>query len=285
MSYEFCDVIHIEGLKVFAHHGVFREEKEAGQDFYVNADLYTDLREAGLTDDLTKSTHYGEVSLLIGRCLTEQTYDLIETAAERTAEEILRQFPRVRALTLELHKPHAPIPMEFSTVCVRIHRGWHRAYVALGSNMGDSRAYIEEALRAFSTDPRIRVEKVSSLIVTKPYGGVEQDDFLNGVVLLDTLYSPELLCKLHEIEAAAHRERTRRWGPRTLDLDILFYDKLIYEDENLIIPHVDLHNRDFVLQPMAEIAPCFRHPILQKTMLQLWEELRAREENGGQIRR
>ena len=283
MNYEFCDVIHIEGLKVFAHHGVFPQEKEAGQDFYVNADLYTDLREAGLTDDLTKSTHYGEVSLLIGRCLTEQTYDLIETAAERTAEEILRQFPRVRAVTLELHKPHAPIPMEFSTVCVRIHRGWHRAYVALGSNMGDSRAYIEEALRAFSADPRIRVEKVSSLIVTKPYGGVEQDDFLNGVVLLDTLYSPaELLYKLHEIEAAAHRERTLRWGPRTLDLDILFYDKLIYEDDNLIIPHVDLHNRDFVLQPMAEIAPCFRHPILQKTMQQLWEELRAREEKGGQ---
>ena len=141
---------------------------------------------------------------------------------------------------------------------------------------------IEEALRAFSTDPRIRVEKVSSLIVTKPYGGVEQDDFLNGVVLLDTLYSPaELLCKLHEIEAAAHRERTLRWGPRTLDLDILFYDKLIYEDDNLIVPHVDLHNRDFVLKPMAEIAPRFRHPILQKTMQQLWEELQAREENGG----
>ena len=280
MSYEFCDVIHIEGLKVFAHHGVFREEKEAGQDFYVNADLYTDLREAGLTDDLTKSTHYGEVSLLIGRCLTEQTYDLIETAAERTAEEILRQFPRVRALTLELHKPHAPIPMEFSTVCVRIHRGWHRAYVALGSNMGDSRAYIEEALRAFSTDPRIRVEKVSSLIVTKPYGGVEQDDFLNGALALKTLLTPqELLERLHEIEQEAHRERLIHWGPRTLDLDILLYDDLVLDTPDLIIPHVEMHLRDFVLIPLAQIAPWKRHPVLGLTVSQMLADLQAKQES------
>lgn len=276
----FGDEIRIKGLEVFAHHGVYAQEKKKGQLFYVDAVLHTQLHEAARTDDLTQSTHYGEVSQLIGSCLTEQTYDLIETAAEKTAEEILRQFPRVRAVTLTLHKPEAPIPMAFADVAVRITRGWHRTYIALGSNMGDRSAYLRQAVQALEEDPRIRVLRESSLIETEPYGGVEQEKFLNGVVLADTLYTPgELLSRLHEIEAAAHRERTLHWGPRTLDLDILFYDHLIWEDEELVIPHADLQNRDFVLKPMAEIAPYFRHPILQKTMSQLWEEWQQRDKS------
>lgn len=271
---EICgDEIQIKGLEVFAHHGVLAKEKKAGQQFYVDAVLHTELREAALTDDLTRSTHYGEVCQLIGRCLTEQTYDLIETAAEKTVEQILFTFPRVRAVTLTLHKPEAPIPMIFTDVAVKISRGWHRVYIALGSNLGDRRAYLQQAVQRLSEDSRIRVLRESSLVETKPYGGVEQGDFLNGVVLVDTLYPPrELLARLHEIEAEAGRERTLHWGPRTLDLDILFYDRLVWEEEALVIPHADLQNRDFVLKPMAELAPCFRHPILHKTMSCLWEE-------------
>lgn len=268
------DEIRIENLKIFAHHGVFAEEKEKGQDFYVNAVLYTDLRKAGLKDDLTLSTHYGEVSLLIQKCLTEETYDLIEKAAEVTVKEILLRFPLVKAVDFELRKPHAPIPLEFASVSVKIHRGWHETYIALGSNMGDSRAYLTEAVRKLDENENNVVDKVSSFLVTKPYGGVEQNDFLNGVLKMRTLYSPEeLLEELHRIEQEAGRERKLRWGPRTLDLDILFYDKLIFEDENLIIPHVDMQNRDFVLIPMAEIAPNFRHPVLQKTMEELKRDL------------
>jgi len=111
---------------------------------------------------------------------------------------------------------------------------------------------------------------VSDLLTTKPYGGVEQEDFLNGAIAIRTLLTPEeLLEKLHAIEAAANRERTLRWGPRTLDLDIIFYDKLIYESDTLIIPHVDLENRYFVLKPLSELAPNYRHPILQRTVTQL----------------
>lgn len=268
------DEIHIDNLEVFAHHGVFPQEKEQGQKFYVNAVLYTSLREAGKKDDLTLSTHYGEVSLLIGRCLTEHTYNLIETAAEKTAEAILLAFPGVQSLDLEVRKPEAPIPMQFESVSVKIHRGWHRAYVALGSNMGDSRGYIEEAIRALSEQKNIRMGKVSDLIVTKPYGGVEQADFLNGVLEMDTLYTPkELLELLHVLEQAAGRERKVHWGPRTLDLDIIFYDNLVYGDEELIIPHTDMHNREFVLRPMAQIAPWFRHPVYGKTMQEMLAEL------------
>ena len=126
--------------------------------------------------------------------------------------------------------------------------------------------------------PLMEVQRVSSLIVTAPYGGVEQDDFLNGVLCLDTLLSPEeLLEELHKMEASAGRERLVHWGPRTLDLDILFYDHLVYHSENLVIPHGDLCNREFVLEPMNEIDPYFIHPVCGKTIAQLLRELREKE--------
>lgn len=267
------DEIRIDNLEIFAHHGVFPEEKERGQYFYVNLVLYTDLRLAGKRDDLKLSTDYGDVSLFLEQQLTGRTFDLIEAAAEAAAEAVLLRYPLVRELELELRKPSAPIPMRFDSVSVKLRRGWHQAYIAFGSNLGDRRAYIDNAIKALKEDERNRVEKVSAILETRPYGGVEQGDFLNGVLKLDTLYTPgELLDKLHELEQEAGRERTIHWGPRTLDLDILLYDRLVYEDKDLILPHPDMQNRDFVLRPMAELAPWLRHPLLGKTMKELLEE-------------
>lgn len=272
------DEIRIENLEVFAHHGVFAQEKEQGQLFYVNAVLYTDLRLAGVRDDLNLSTDYGDVSLFIEKQLTEHTYDLIEAVAEAVAEAILLHYPLVRELDFELRKPHAPIPMRFESVSAKIHRGWHQVFVAFGSNLGDRKGYIDSAIKALREDAHNRVEKISDILETKPYGGVEQEDFLNGVLKMDTLYTPhELLDNLHELEQAAGRERKIHWGPRTLDLDIIFYDKLVYEDKNLILPHVDMQNREFVLKPMVQLAPWFRHPLLHKTMEEL---LNLLEEKG-----
>ena len=110
--------------------------------------------------------------------------------------------------------------------------------------------------------------------MTKPYGGVEQDDFLNGAMEVRTLLTPEeLLAELHRIEAEHGRERVLRWGPRTLDLDIIFYDDLVMDSDELTIPHIDMQNRDFAVDPMAEIAPYKRHPIYGKTMKELKGEL------------
>ncbi|MDO5344187.1 MAG: 2-amino-4-hydroxy-6-hydroxymethyldihydropteridine diphosphokinase [Lachnospiraceae bacterium] len=268
------DEIRIENLEFFAHHGVFPEETRLGQKFLVSLTMYTNTRKAGLSDELEGSTHYGEVSHFITSYMQEHTYKLIEAAAEHLAEAILLQYPLVEGVELELKKPWAPVGLPLETVSVKITRFWHTAYIALGSNLGDKQAYLDGALQALKAVPGCAVEKVSSYLVTAPYGGVEQDDFLNGALKLRTLLPPqELLEEMHKIEQAAHRERLVHWGPRTLDLDLLLYDDEVFETDTLIVPHVEMHLRDFVLRPMAEIAPNLRHPILHKTMTQLLEEL------------
>ena len=264
------DEIRIQNLEVFANHGVFQEETNLGQKFLFSLTMYTDTRKAGKSDCLEESIHYGEVSQFITEYTKTHTRKLIEAAAEDLATALLLHYPLLKGVTLELEKPWAPVGLPLETVSVKISRFWHRSYIALGSNLGDKKAYLDQAVKALHEHPQCRVQKVSSYLVTEPYGGVEQDDFLNACLALDTLLSPqELLDLLHEIEQAAHRERLIHWGPRTLDLDILLYDNEVLETEDLIIPHIEMHKRDFVLKPLAEIAPYKRHPILGKTVGEL----------------
>lgn len=140
--------------------------------------------------------------------------------------------------------------------------------------MGDKKKYLDDGIQGLREMKEIVVEKVSNYLETEPYGVVEQDKFLNGVLKLRTfLPVDELLDRLHDLEKAADRKRIIHWGPRTLDLDILFYDNEIIDTEDLHIPHIDMENRDFVLKPMVEIAPYYRHPILNQTMEQLLNKL------------
>lgn len=268
------DKITIKNLEVFANHGVFAEETALGQKFVISACLYTDTRKAGRTDELGYSIHYGEVSQFITDFMKNHTYKLIEAAAEHLVEAMLLEIPNLESVELELKKPWAPVHLPLETVSVKITRSWHTAYIALGANMGQEETFLNDAVAALGKVKGCRVEKVAGYLRTKPYGGVEQDDFLNSALELKTLLTPEeLLEELHRIEADAGRVRTIHWGPRTLDLDIIFYDDLILDTPDLHIPHIDMHRRDFVLIPMNEIAPYKRHPILMKTVAQLRGEL------------
>ena len=272
------DEIRIEGLKVYAHHGVYPQEAEQGQNFLVSVYLQIDAREAGKHDDLSQSVDYGQVCTLIHSFMKEHTYMLLEAVTENLAREILLRYQMVKSAKVRVSKPQAPIPYPFSDVSVAVERSWHQAYVSFGSNVGDREEYIRNGLLALENEADIFLLGTSSMIETEPYGGVEMDPVLNGAVRLKTLLTPyELLEVLNRIEEAAGRERTLHWGPRTLDMDILFYDDLILEEEYLTIPHIDMKNRDFVLRPMMELAPGLVHPVYRKTIQDMWNELQEKK--------
>ena len=197
-------------------------------------------------------------------------------AIERMAEELLLRTERLEKVCLEIKKPWAPVGLPLETVSVEIERGWHTAYIALGANLGDKEANLRLGVEALRARKGCQVLAVSDFLVTEPYGGVEQDYFLNGAMKIRTLLTPhELLERLHEIEREAKRERVVRWGPRTLDLDILLYDDLILDEEELHIPHIEMYKRDFVLKPLCQIAPYVRHPVYNRTAAELLAALEA----------
>ena len=268
------DQILIKNLTVFANHGVLEAENVLGQKFILSAVLDLDIQQAAQSDDLTKTIDYGSVCREMQLFLSQHTFQLIETCAEKLIMHLLLLYPQIQSIDLTLEKPWAPIKMPLDSVGVHLKRARHIAYIALGSNMGDKEAYLQKALQLIDQEPACKVLARSNFITTKPYGNTSQDDFLNGVCKIETLFSPEnLLAFLHQIEYACNRVRSEHWGPRTLDLDIIFYDDIILQTTDLTIPHIDMHNRRFVLEPLNQIAPYYLHPVYQKRICELFNLL------------
>lgn len=148
-----------------------------------------------------------------------------------------------------------------------------RAYVALGSNLGDREENLRNALKHLQENG-VEVVKCSTFIETEPYGVTDQPGFVNAVCRVETELAPlELLRLLLRIEQEMGRVRLRRWGERNIDLDLLLYEDAVLESEELTLPHPDMHNRDFVLIPLTEIAGDVVHPVLNKSINRLKEEL------------
>ena len=268
------DIINIKNLEVFARHGVLPEEKVIGQKFLISASLFLDLHNAGMEDDLSKTLDYAEICNVIKASIEDNTFCLIETVAERLAEKLLVEHPSLQKVRLEIKKPWAPVAIPLETVSVEIERSRHIAFIALGSNIGDKKGYLNFAVDELNKTRSCRILSVSNFITTAPYGYTQQDEFLNGCLEMETLLTPhELLRLLLDIENKAGRVRDIRWGPRTLDLDIIFYDDIAISDSVLRIPHVEAHKREFVLAPLCEIAPYLMHPILKRTVSELLDEL------------
>ncbi len=148
------------------------------------------------------------------------------------------------------------------------------AFLGLGSNLGNRAGHLEDALQRLDAHQCIRILARSSMYDTDPVGEIAQPNFLNMVVEIETSLPPtELLELCLTIEELNGRVRSAKWGPRTLDIDILFYSNKIIEIEGLRIPHPEAHRRLFVVKPMAEIAESFNHPVLNEQISSILQRL------------
>lgn len=254
------DHILISGLRVVSVIGVLDHERKIPQPLRVDVDIHIDLHDAGLSDDLTETVHYGEVCLQLAATARENADQLLERLAQRMADVVL-SFPRVSAVDLTLTKLRPPIPEDVESSAVRVHRiktsasamRAHSAVIALGTNLGDRVGYLQFAIDRLGEN----VIKQSQVYETDPVGGPDgQGAYLNMVAEITTELDPYALLRwLHRIEADAGRSRSVHWGPRTLDLDLLFFDDVVIEGGNLAVPHPRYAERRFVLAPLSEVRP------------------------------
>jgi len=158
----------------------------------------------------------------------------------------------------------------------------HRAYIGVGSNQGNKEENCRRAVREVGRMPRTRVRQVSAWFVTEPWGAASTEWYVNGVAAVETGLDPGILLKHCQ---AVEREMGRRpspvrWADRVIDLDILFFDDMVLEGPELIIPHPKLHRRRFVLAPLCEIAPDLRHPLLGSGVREMLDQV----EDNGRVR-
>ena len=246
------DRIILSGLRAYGFHGVFPEERRDGQEFVVDAELEIDMDAAAASDDLTDTADYGALAARLHDVVTGPPLDLIETLAVRLARVCLGD-PRVEAATVTVHKPSAPIPLTFEDVAVRVRRLRVPAVLSLGSNLGDRLAHLQAGLDVLAR--QLAVVAVSPVYETAPVGGPEQGPFLNAVVSVTVADAESALTAAHLAEQSERRERAVRFGPRTLDVDVISVAGVQSEDPRLTLPHPRAHERAFVLAPWADLDP------------------------------
>lgn len=255
------DRIEINGLRVVTTIGVLPHEREIAQPLQVDVSLHVDLNDAGFSDELADTANYGAVTEALTALARESKDLLLERLAHKMAERAL-MFDRVEAVDVTLTKLHPPIPEDMASTAVRIHRtrrglavpprNQHRAVVALGSNLGDRVSFLK-----YAVDNLDGIIALSQVFETDPIGGPDnQGPYLNMAALIETELDPfAMIRRLQRIEAEAGRQRIIRWGPRTLDLDLLFYDDVTITGEDLTVPHPRYAERRFVLAPLSEVDP------------------------------
>lgn len=254
------DRIELRGVRAFGRHGVYDFERAEGQEFVADIVLHLDLAPAGRSDDVRDTVHYGELAEKVTAIMAGDPVDLIETLAGRIAEAAL-EYDAVERVVVTVHKPQAPITVPFGDVAVVVDRSArHPAVVALGSNLGDRGASLASAVAAIARLDGVDLVAVSPVVESAALtlDGVDPNlpTYLNQVVTLTTSRTPlGLLAALQQIELDHGRIRDKRWGDRTLDLDIVSFDGLERHDEKLTLPHPGAASRSFVLVPWAIADP------------------------------
>ncbi len=257
-----ADRIELRGVRARGRHGVLAHERTDGQDFVVDVVLEVDLAPAGRSDDLAATVSYADVAADVVARVEGAPVDLVETLAAGVAEDALAR-PLVEAVEVTVHKPQAPVGVPFEDVAVRIRRERRMPVVlALGSNLGDAAGTLTRAVADLARLRGSRLEAVSPLLHSDPVGGPDQPPYRNAVALATTRLTPDgLLAALHDVEARHGRVRDVRWGPRTLDLDLVQYGDpaagtdVTRDDATLTLPHPRAAERAFVLVPWLEVDP------------------------------
>ncbi|MDD9150714.1 2-amino-4-hydroxy-6-hydroxymethyldihydropteridine diphosphokinase [Sporolactobacillus sp. CQH2019] len=273
------DKIAVTGMRFYGYHGALPEEKKIGQRFFVDVWLSVDLYGAGTSDSLSQTINYAKIYGLVRDVVEGPSFKLIEAVAEKVAKVLLNAFPRAEVCHVRVVKPDPPIAGHYDSVSVEIERRRSSVYIGLGSNVGDRALFLKRALEKMDVAANITVVRCSSIYETDPYGPVQQDDFLNMAVLVETLLPPmALLMEIQQIEAELQRKREIHWGPRTIDLDILLYNQDAIDMEKLSVPHPEMARRAFVLRPLFEIAPHLVVPGVNRSVTDLWQNL---DQKGG----
>ena len=256
------DRIELRGLRVLGVCGALPEERDRPQPLEVDLDVETDLASAGRSDDLADTVDYGALAAAAVRVATEERFTLLERLATRIAEEVGADG-RVTSVTVVVRKLRPPVAVDLGTAGVRV--TWpgperpasrpettrRRAFLGLGSNLGDRQARLREAVAGLPD-----VVAVSPVYESEPVGGPPgQPLYLNAVVELSTGLDPRALLEVAQgLEEAASRRRTEPDGPRTLDVDVLLVGDLQVCEPDLVVPHPRMYERRFVLAPLADIA-------------------------------
>jgi dihydroneopterin aldolase/2-amino-4-hydroxy-6-hydroxymethyldihydropteridine diphosphokinase len=236
--------IRLRGLRLRGFHGVLPHERREGQDFVVDATLeITDPAR----DDLALTADYGVLAAGLAAIVTGEPVDLIETLAQRLLA-VCQSTPGAVSCEVTVHKPQAPIPLDFDDVSVTV-RSSSTAALGLGSNLGDRLAHLQAAADLLAP------VAVSAVYETAPVGGPEQGPYLNAVVLVPAAAPMRLLRQAQAVEAARNRLRAERWGARTLDVDLLDVGGVQLELPELTLPHPRAAERAFVLAPWLDVAP------------------------------
>ena len=250
------DIVRVSNLVLQGYHGVLPEETALGQKFHIDIECHVDTRPAAEQDDYDKAVCYATLCQIAAQVSDAGPYKLVETLAEKIAEAALARFEVVNRITVTVRKPAAPIPLIFDHVGVEVTRyRWQRFACALGSNVGHSASNIDAALAFLQAEDAIEIDAASSHYKTPPWGNEDQPPFINACAIGQTTLNPhEMLKVFKRIEIQLGRTPGDRWGPRVIDLDLLYQGDHACVTPGLTLPHPELFNRGFVLVPLAEIA-------------------------------
>ena len=244
------DRVIIDDLRVLTVIGALPHEREMAQPIRIDLSIGLDLRDAGRSDELHDTVHYGLVCERVSELVRGSKDVLLERLAAKVADVVL-EFDLVEVVDVKLTKLRPPIAEDVQSTSVAITRlraeaaapplEDHEVVVALGSNLGELG----------------NVVAMSQVFETAPVGGPDgQGAYLNMVVKVQTSLDPyAFIRRCQRIEANALRQRVVHWGPRTLDVDVLFYDDVHITSEKLTVPHPRIGERRFVLTPLSEVAP------------------------------